>query len=128
MTKIVLAASAAFMAVCAFGTLFTPQELLAFLGVPRSGAALLIVQLLAATFSGFAIANWMAKDSRMGGIYNRPLALANLLHFMIGAITFVKAFVAGTMPAAFATVAIFYIAFAIAFAAVVFRPAAEPAA
>jgi hypothetical protein len=120
MTKTLLAASAAFMAACAVGCLFAPQELLAYFDVPRNSAALLFVQLLAATMGGLAVANWMAKGSRMGGIYNRPLALANLFHFAVGAITLVKAFVAGTMPAAFAIATLFYCVFAIAFAAVVF--------
>lgn len=127
MTKILLTASAVFMAVGGAAALFAPQELLTFLTIPRSGAAMLIIQLLAATLVAFALANWMAKDSRMGGIYNRPLALANLLHFAVGAITFIKAFAAGTMPSAFAPVALCYCALALAFVKIVFRPSTETA-
>jgi hypothetical protein len=49
------------------------------------------------------------------------------MHFAIGAITLVKAFAAGKMPAAFAIVALGYCAFAIAFAVVFFFPPAESA-
>ena len=31
--------------------------------------------------------NWMVKGSRVGGIYNRPIAIGNLVHFAVGAIT-----------------------------------------
>jgi hypothetical protein len=127
MTRWIMTTSVVFLALCGLAALFAPQELLAYLGVPHNNAVVLIIQLLAATLVAFAIANWMAKDSRIGGIYNRPLALANLLHFAIGAITLVKAFAAGTMTAAFAIVALGYCAFAIAFAVVVFFPPAEPA-
>jgi hypothetical protein len=126
MTKFIMAASAVFLALGGVATLFGPQELLTFLDVPRNSTVLLTMQLLAATLIAFAMANWMAKDSRIGGIYNRPLAIANLLHFSIGAITLVKAWIAGTMPAAFAIVTLGYCVFAIAFAAVVFFPPAEP--
>jgi hypothetical protein len=35
--------------------------------------------------------NWMAKGSLIGGIYNRPIAIANLTHFFIGAAALIKA-------------------------------------
>ena len=34
--------------------------------------------------------NWMAKDSIIGGIYNKPIAIGNLMHFGVGAITLLK--------------------------------------
>ena len=39
---------------------------------------------------GFGILNWMAKGTLIGGIYNRPIAIGNLMHFGVGAIALVK--------------------------------------
>jgi len=32
---------------------------------------------------GFSILNWMSKASLIGGIYNKPLLIGNLLHFLL---------------------------------------------
>lgn len=47
-----------------------------------------------------AVANWTAKDSRFGGVYNRPLALGNVAHWFVGALVLLRAqFDAGaTLP------------------------------
>jgi hypothetical protein len=45
------------------------------------------VQILGALYLGFAVLNWMSKGVRMGGIYARPLAMGNGLHFLVGAFT-----------------------------------------
>ena len=51
--------------------------------------------------------NWMAKDSLIGGIYNRPVALGNTLHFLMGALAlgkgrlFAMALIYGIFAAAF---------------------------
>jgi hypothetical protein len=34
--------------------------------------------------------NWMAKGTIIGGIYNRPIAIANLTHFLIGGLALAK--------------------------------------
>ena len=34
--------------------------------------------------------NWMAKNSLIGGIYNKPIVAANFAHFLIGALAFLK--------------------------------------
>ena len=44
------------------------QELLAALHLPAAGVPVLLIQLHAAMLLAFAIANWMAKGSLMGGI------------------------------------------------------------
>ncbi|MFT5791804.1 MAG: hypothetical protein ACI9LI_001144, partial [Saprospiraceae bacterium] len=36
------------------------------------------------------ILNWMAKGSIIGGIYNRPIVIGNLMHFGVGAIALIK--------------------------------------
>jgi hypothetical protein len=34
--------------------------------------------------------NWMAKGSLIGGIYNKPVAVGNFMHFGVGALALVK--------------------------------------
>ena len=48
------------------------------------------MQLLGALYLGFAMLNWMTKASLIGGIYNRPLAIGNFMHFAAGALALVK--------------------------------------
>ena len=40
--------------------------------------------------SFIGILNWMAKGMLIGGIYNRPIAIENLMDFGIGTIALVK--------------------------------------
>ncbi|MCC3155493.1 hypothetical protein Q3A66_20730 [Hymenobacter sp. BT770] len=86
-TKFLLGASAALMAAGGLALQFAPHEVLAYAGYPASGLAPVVVQLLGALYLGFALLNWMSKGVRMGGIYARPLAVGNVLHFLAGAFT-----------------------------------------
>jgi hypothetical protein len=119
-TKLLLGSSALVMLLAGVAGLFAPHELLVVNGVAPTGSLPLIVQLFAALLLGAAIGNWMAKGSLMGGIYNRPLALANLLHFATGAITLVKVLLRGPVDAPLAIATAIYCLFAAGFAMVVF--------
>lgn len=82
--------SAAFMALNGIAASFLPQEILA---VSASGCGfipVLVVQIAGALYLGFAVVNWMARGVLIGGIYARPLALGNFMHFGVGAITLAK--------------------------------------
>ena len=127
-TKLLLGASALVMGAAGVAALFAPQELLTAFGIAPSSSLPLLVQLLAAMLFAFAMVNWTAKGSLIGGIYNRPVALGNLTHFAIGAITLLK-FVTRThaTPAIVITTAV-YVVFAIGFTLLFFRsPVAAPA-
>ena len=50
----------------------------------------MLSQLLGALYLGFALLNWLSKGVRMGGIYARPLAMGNGLHFLVGAFTLLR--------------------------------------
>jgi len=80
-TKVLLGASAGLMATAGLVLQFAPHEVLAQAGYPANGLAPVVAQLLGALYLGFALLNWMSKGVRMGGIYARPLAMGNLLHF-----------------------------------------------
>jgi hypothetical protein len=118
-TKVVMAASALFMAVVGVAFSFLPVELLRAAGESGSAVMAVAVQVAGAMLLGFAILNWMAKESVIGGIYNRPLAMGNFMHFAVGAIALVKA---GVWIAA-----AIYAIFAVGFGAILFGTPRRPA-
>jgi hypothetical protein len=115
-TKLVMALSAIFLAVIGISLTFMPQEIAAFTGLGFTKIYQLQLQILGALFFAFAMLNWMAKGSIIGGIYNRPIAIANFTHFFIGGVALVKA-VAGNIHLHYTVwiLAIFYSIFAILF-------------
>ena len=46
------------------------------------------MQIIGSLYFALAILNWMSKGSFIGGIYNRPIAIANLTHFVIAGLAF----------------------------------------
>lgn len=58
----------------------------------------------------------MVKNSTIGGVYNRPIALANFAHFLIGGIALIKAILHHeNLPLLFSIVTGCYIILAIVF-------------
>ena len=82
-TRMLMTASA--IAMCVLGLLltFAPQEVLTSLGSAPQTASVLAAQAAGALYLGFAMLNWMARHSLIGGIYSRPVAMGNLLHFVV---------------------------------------------
>jgi len=117
-TRILMQASAAFMAVLGMAATFMPQELLAFAGSAANATTVLIVQIAGALYVGFAMLNWMARGLLIGGIYGRPLTVANLAHFMISALGLAKAAASGPQAPAVIAGAVVYSIFAVLFALV----------
>ncbi len=87
--------SAFFMAILGATASFLPQEIAAHFGARADFHAVLLLQIVGALYLGFAILNWMAKDVLIGGIYSRPLALGNFLHFAVVSVVLLKAIAAG---------------------------------
>jgi hypothetical protein len=108
------------LAILGLLALFAPQELLTYVGVTPVGFLPSLVQLLAAALLALAMTDWMAKDSKIGGIYLRPIAVGNLLNFAIGAITLIKFAIHGHPPMFAIVAAVVYTVFAVAFSIVVF--------
>jgi len=81
--RFVMIASSVCLAAAGIALLFLPGETLRLLGL--SSGSPLFAQLASALYLGNAAANWMAKGTMIGGIYARPLAVANYTHFFIGA-------------------------------------------
>ena len=114
-TKLLLTASAIVMGVAGIAGLFAPAEIARMSGLAPLSAVAVLIQLLAALLFAFAMVNWMARGSLIGGIYNRPIAMGNVTHFVIGALTLVKAVAAGERRLAVVIAAAVYVVFALAF-------------
>jgi len=89
-TKVLMTSSAIFLGILGILFSFLPNEIMAFLNVEPNIITILFLKILSALYLGFGILNWIAKGSLIGGIYNRPIAIGNLMHFGVGAIALVK--------------------------------------
>jgi len=119
-TKLLMSLSALFMAVLGLGASFGPLEILGHYGFSGGGPDVLIIQVAGALYLGFAILNWMARASLIGGIYGRPVAIGNFMHFAVAAVVLLKAVTAGFRSSEILVASATYSAFAVWFGFVVF--------
>jgi|TARA_R110002051_G_scaffold290773_1_gene354455 hypothetical protein len=89
-TKLLMTLSAVLLGALGMTLSFLPEEIMTYLNVESNPITILLLQLLSAFYLGFGILNWMAKGTIIGGIYNRPIAIGNLMHFGVGAIALIK--------------------------------------
>ncbi len=85
-----LTISAAYNTLLGLLTSFLPEEILMALKVPASPLSILLIQILGAFFIGFAMINYLAKNSPIGGIYNKAILMGNIAYHCIAAIVFIK--------------------------------------
>lgn len=120
-TRFLMMASALFLAIIGIIATFAPELILRFLDNAPSDAVLLIVQILGALYLGFAALNWMARENLIGGIYSKPLVVANLMHFMVGGLAIIKVVAVTPALQPLWPLALIYAVFAIAFGLVMNR-------
>ena len=89
-TKTLMIISAIFLAVNGFGLSFFPNEISLLLTNDDNHIFIVILQILGALYLGFSYVNWMSKNSLIGGIYNKPLLIGNLLHFFSASMALIK--------------------------------------
>ena len=89
-TKILMTSSALLLAIIGILLSFLPNEIVDYLNVQPNTITILFLKILSALYLAFGILNWMARGTLIGGIYNRPIAIGNLMHFGVGAIALVK--------------------------------------
>ena len=120
-TKPLLVASALFMGIVGFVSTFIPAEALIILSVADPLPAIVfIVQMLGAAYFGFGMLNWMSRAAPMGGIYSRPLATGNFLHFTMIALASWRFQPVVATGGVNLIISIIYTLFAIAFGIVLF--------
>lgn len=120
-TRVLMIASAALMAVIGLAASFKPQAVLGLHGTVPDNATVLFVQMAGAVYLGFAMLNWAARGILIGGIYARPVALGNFLHFTMVAITLIQAAIAFAAVELAISAAVFSV-FSIWFGLVLFKP------
>ena len=89
-TKLLMISSALFCSIIGILLSFLPHEIAEYLSVEPTIITILFLKILSALYLGFGILNWMAKGTLIGGIYNRPIAIGNFMHFAVGAIVLIK--------------------------------------
>ena len=121
-TKVVMTACSVVMGLAGILLSFIPLEIMHFLGLESSKQLLFLLQVLGALYFGFAMLNWMTKSSLIGGIYNRPVAIANFSHFLIAGLALTKGVFANPgLPLVIPIVAFVYVIFAVSFGIILFR-------
>ena len=120
-TKLFMSVSSGMLGLAGIFTLFAPDVLLTILHVPAAKSLSVLVQLLGALYFSFALMNWTAKDSAIGGIYARPVSLANFSHFFSGTLILAKYLLSDEFNLVVLLVTLLYASFAIIFYWLVFR-------
>ena len=119
-TKLLMRVSAIYLALLGAAASFLPQEILTYSGVQSGQGAALLIQVAGALYLGFASLNWTAQANLIGGIYSKPVALANFTHFTVASIALLKGIAAGQREVQVLVGCAAYVLFAVAFAFVLF--------
>lgn len=125
-TKLLMISSALTMGIVGIFLEFIPQEVLNYFGSQPTGTSTLLMQLTGALYLGFAMMNWMAKTVLIGGIYARPLAMGNFVHFIVGALALLKYGYSASTSVTVWLIAIIYSLLAILFGVVFFTHPLKP--
>lgn len=112
--------SALFLGLIGLSLAFVPVEILEVYGAEPHKFTILLAKVAGALYLGFAILNWMARGNLIGGIYSRPVALGNFLHFFMVALVLVEEVLFGTLPLAIIIIATGNTVFAVIFGYLLF--------
>ncbi|MBB6612091.1 hypothetical protein H7F15_13660 [Pontibacter sp. Tf4] len=119
-TRLLMAASAFWLGASGLLFSFLPEEILVYAGEQPAGTSAMMLQLLGAVYMGFAMLNWMAKGNLIGGVYSRPVAMGNLVHFVVAGLALLKAAFATPDAPAYWVAGGIFIVFAVLFWKVAF--------
>lgn len=111
--------TAFFLGISGAAAQFLPQEIAVAFGFNSNPFSVLLIQIIGAMYIGFAMLNWMTREKMIGGVYNKPIAMANFLHFTIGAISLIRVVTkSGSLP--FILLLVVYLLLAVFFTNVLF--------
>ncbi|SIT92817.1 multidrug DMT transporter permease [Edaphobacillus lindanitolerans] len=113
-TKWLLSSSAVMMGVLGLAGTFIPEEIAKALGVDPSPVILIFLQIIGGLYLGFAMLNWFTRSARIGGIYNKPVVLGNLMHYIVVFFALFRQ-LAEQFHFLFAILAVLYLGFAVWF-------------
>ena len=121
-TKPLMTLNAIMLALIGISLIFLPKEILDYFELSASDTLELLMQITGSLYFAFAMLNWMSKGSIIGGIYGRPIAIANLTHFVIAGLSLIKGTMANPgLSYVIWSIAIIYSIFAILFGIVLFK-------
>lgn len=98
-TRVLMMASSTIAGVIGLTLTFAPDEIAGLIGSGPFGHWSIVLQLCGALYCAFALLNWMAKGTTLGGIYGRPIVIGNLTHYMIGGLALLKTVSHSASPA-----------------------------
>lgn len=120
-TKLVLVIISVSLGTAGIILTFAPDVVLSNLNIEINQPTLLLVQIIGGLYFGFSMLNWMVKEGRIGGIFNRPIVIANLSHFLIAGLALTKAWISNSnIPLLLLVVGVLNIAYGILFAFLLF--------
>ena len=121
-TRVIMTVSAIFLALMGIILSFMPNEVAQFIGLQSSNTIQLILQIAGAQYFSMALLNWMKRTSVIGGIYNRPVAITNYTHYLIGTLASWKLLLGKAgLPSVFWLLAAFYLIFAFLYGFIFYR-------
>ncbi|MEJ6788082.1 hypothetical protein BrevBR_00910 [Brevundimonas sp. BR2-1] len=97
-SRLILSIAGLTFAICGLASLFASDELASLSSTSPSSALAPALQIIGGALLGFALLNWFNRRSRVGGIYGRPIGLANLMFSGVLAITVGRAALQGALP------------------------------
>jgi hypothetical protein len=118
-----MTAASLILAAAGVFALFVPDVVLSLVNTSVTAQLSALVQLMGTLYFGFAIMNWTAKDSAIGGIYARPVSLGNFGHFFAGGLLLLRYQFSNPFNLFIMILLILYVIFAILFYWLVFRAA-----
>jgi hypothetical protein len=119
-TKILMTSSALLMGIVGLFLFFFPQELFSFFGAGSTPLITRFMQILGALYIALATINWIAKASLIGGIYGRPIAAGNFMHFFLVTLLFLKGLRLTPFPVGHLAAMSVYVLFTVFFGRVLF--------
>ncbi len=120
-TKILMTTSSLVLAIAGAFALFVPDVVLSLLNTSVTAELSVLVQMMGALYFAFALMNWTAKDSAIGGIYARPVSLGNYGHFFAGTLLLIKYQLSHEFNSFIFSILVLYMIFAVLFYWLVFR-------
>lgn len=123
-TKYIMTLSAIVLGASGIILTFLPDDILIFFNSENNKLLQILLQISGALYFSFAMLNWMTKTSIIGGIYNKPIAVANFTHFLIAGLALIKGVISNpSLGYVIWVIAFIYSIFAIVFGLMAFRPA-----
>lgn len=113
--NLLLLGSAVLYFLASLPLLFAPEELLRYAGATVSTLNTSLLQVIGSAIFGFAMLNWMNRFGVIGGIYGRPVVIANLTHAATAALLLGKIALRAPLSAPLTAALVVYGVLAVAF-------------